>query len=293
VISFEQWLATAAREGTAAELRRIDELHAAVALYVNHGPLRDRERALIVTRFGGAIALRDRARPTEGRSNRVIAVEAADLRAIDDLVQFYEDVGIPCQLDLLASRWTAETAAVLRAKGFEYRGAACTSAGRPALRTPAAWTGVAVEPVTEDSLGEALAICAAVLGQPPVAPETARSRREELAEQTAYRLALARVDGEPAAIAAVFFHENAAYLAGAMTLPAMRRRGCQAALLEHRLQDAARSGCDLAATDTLGENESQRNVARGGLSPVCWPGWWVRPLTETRASSATASDVTR
>lgn len=288
VTTFERWLATATTEGPAAEQRRIDELKAAVALYTNRGPLRDRERALTVTRIGGALALRDLARPTEGRSNRVIGVELADLREIDALITFYEDAGIPCQLDLPASRWTSEAAAILRARGFEYRGAACTSAGRPSPSMSASWTGVSVEPVTAQNLAEALDICAAVLGQAPVTPETLRSRLDELAGHTAYRLALARVDGEPAAIAAIFVHERAAYLAGAMTLPAMRRRGCQAALLQHRLHEAAARGCDLVTTDTLGDNESQRNVERAGLQPVYWPGWWVRPLPGAPAPTSAA-----
>lgn len=286
----EKWLAHAAEEVNGAELRRVDELHVAVALYMNRGPLRDRDRSLTVTPFGRSFALRDLARPAEGRSNRVIAFEPSDVGLVDDLIRFYEDAAIPCQLDVLPGRWTAAVREVLRTRGFELRGMACTSAGVPSSRSsgdPRAWPGVTIEPVTVDTLAVAIAIGAAVLGQASPQRATVELRRAEFALHADYQLALARVDGEPAAIGAWFIRGRDAYVAGAMTLPAMRRRGCQAALLAHRLGEAARRGCERVVTDTLGDNESQRNVERAGLRPVCWPGWWVRPLAGAPERSET------
>ncbi|MCI0351353.1 MAG: GNAT family N-acetyltransferase [Acidobacteriales bacterium] len=56
-----------------------------------------------------------------------------------------------------------------------------------------------------------------------------------------------------------------ACLAGAATRPQHRKRGLQAAMLEHRLADAAAGGCDLAFVSTLPENTSYRNAARAGF----------------------------
>jgi len=129
-------------------------------------------------------------------------------------------------------------------------------------------------------------VCATVLGQAPPPAGVVERRRAELPTHRDYRVYLARIDGAVAGLGTLFFHGRAAYLAGAMTLPEMRRRGCQRALLEHRIRQAAERGCDLVVTDTLGDNESQRNVERAGLRPRCWPGWWVRPIAGAPAQTA-------
>jgi GNAT superfamily N-acetyltransferase len=54
-------------------------------------------------------------------------------------------------------------------------------------------------------------------------------------------------------------------LSGAATLPEFRGHGIQTALLNARMQVAAKSGCDLAVTITLGGSTSQRNAERLGF----------------------------
>jgi len=76
---------------------------------------------------------------------------------------------------------------------------------------------------------------------------------------------LARRAGEPAGGASVRIAEGIAQLCGAGTLPAHRRRGVQAALLERRLAEAARAGCELAVVTTLPGSKSQENVQKQGF----------------------------
>jgi GNAT superfamily N-acetyltransferase len=54
-------------------------------------------------------------------------------------------------------------------------------------------------------------------------------------------------------------------LCGAATLPAHRRHGIQSAMLERRLADATRAGCDVAVVTTLPGSKSQQNVQRLGF----------------------------
>ena len=76
---------------------------------------------------------------------------------------------------------------------------------------------------------------------------------------------LALRDGEPIGGAAMHMADGVALLCGAATLPAHRRRGVQAALLAHRLADAATAGCDIAAVTTQPGSTSQQNVQRKGF----------------------------
>jgi len=76
---------------------------------------------------------------------------------------------------------------------------------------------------------------------------------------------LADRDGEPIAAGAMHIRDGVALLAGASTIPAARRHGAQAALLQARLRYAAVQGCDLAMMCTAPGSASQRNAERRGF----------------------------
>jgi GNAT superfamily N-acetyltransferase len=90
-----------------------------------------------------------------------------------------------------------------------------------------------------------------------------------LAEITAARsdgqVFLAEQQGRPIGAGALVIHERVALLAGASTIPAARGRGAQLAMLAHRLEFAARCGCDLAMVVALPGSGSQRNAERNGF----------------------------
>ena len=76
---------------------------------------------------------------------------------------------------------------------------------------------------------------------------------------------LAELDGQPGAAAALNIHDGVALFAGASTVPEMRRRGLQSALLNQRMRYAAQHGCDLAMMVAEAGSESQRNAERQGF----------------------------
>jgi GNAT superfamily N-acetyltransferase len=76
---------------------------------------------------------------------------------------------------------------------------------------------------------------------------------------------LAEIDGEPGAAGVLCMHEGVALFGGAATVPEMRRRGLQAALLHARMRYAFEHGCDLAMMGALPGSNSQRNAERQGF----------------------------
>jgi hypothetical protein len=77
---------------------------------------------------------------------------------------------------------------------------------------------------------------------------------------------LAEIDGEPAAAAVLAIHEGVALLGGSSTIPRFRRRGAHQALMDTRLEHAARAGCDLAMISAGPPGGgSERNAARQGF----------------------------
>jgi GNAT superfamily N-acetyltransferase len=76
---------------------------------------------------------------------------------------------------------------------------------------------------------------------------------------------LAEVDGQAGAASVLFIHEGVALFGGSATVPDLRRRGLQSALLEQRMRYAFDQGCDLAMMVAEAGGNSQRNAERKGF----------------------------
>ncbi len=92
---------------------------------------------------------------------------------------------------------------------------------------------------------------------------------------------VAYVDGQPAAAAALYATEQGAYFAGAATVPPMRGRGCQSALIQRRRHDAAADADSVVVTTAFG-SPSQANLQRLGFTIVHTRTLW-RLLDTDRA----------
>jgi GNAT superfamily N-acetyltransferase len=76
---------------------------------------------------------------------------------------------------------------------------------------------------------------------------------------------LGEIDGEPGAAGALCIHDGVALFGGAATIPELRRRGLQSALLHARMRYAFDHGCDLAMMVAEAGSNSQRNAERKGF----------------------------
>ena len=76
---------------------------------------------------------------------------------------------------------------------------------------------------------------------------------------------LAEFDGQPGATGVLCLDNGVALFGGAATVPELRRRGLQAALLEERMRYAFEHGCDLAMMVAEVGSNSQRNAERKGF----------------------------
>lgn len=76
---------------------------------------------------------------------------------------------------------------------------------------------------------------------------------------------LGEVDGKAGAAGTLSLHEGVALFGGSATVPEMRRRGLQGALLAERMRYASEHGCDLAMMVAEAGSNSQRNAERKGF----------------------------
>ena len=76
---------------------------------------------------------------------------------------------------------------------------------------------------------------------------------------------LAELDGKPGAAGVLCLHQGVALFGGSATVPELRRRGLQTALLHERMRYAFVHGCDLAMMVAQPGSDSQRNAERKGF----------------------------
>ncbi len=76
---------------------------------------------------------------------------------------------------------------------------------------------------------------------------------------------LAEVDGNPGAAGVLCLHEGVALFGGSATVPELRRKGLQGALLAERMRYAVEHGYDLAMMVAEAGSNSQRNAERKGF----------------------------
>jgi GNAT superfamily N-acetyltransferase len=76
---------------------------------------------------------------------------------------------------------------------------------------------------------------------------------------------LGEIDGRPGATGSLCIHDGVALFAGAATIPELRKRGLQSALIQERMRYAYNHGCDLAVMVAAAGSESQRNAERKGF----------------------------
>jgi hypothetical protein len=94
---------------------------------------------------------------------------------------------------------------------------------------------------------------------------------------------LAELDGVAGAAGVLSVHDRVALFAGASTVPELRHRGLQAALLSARMRWAHQHGCDLAMMVAEAGSGSQRNAERTGFRVAYTRTKWALDLQESGA----------
>jgi hypothetical protein len=117
-------------------------------------------------------------------------------------------------------------------------------------------------------------------GVPPPVLDLLRPLRRPWLGTSGRRFYLAYVDGQPAAQAMPHWSGEIAYLEGAGTAPAFRRRGLQLALIRRRIVDAMAFGCRIVFGGAEYASQSHTNQVACGLSVGYTAARWRQRTAE-------------
>jgi ribosomal protein S18 acetylase RimI-like enzyme len=224
----------------------------------------------VLERFGSAVAALDASRPELDFVNRVYGLWPEDAGLVDEIARRYRAQGVRAWFELGPSERFEQLANTLSGVGALHIGFHTVLHGAASERPLPGLVEIDGAPDPE--------LFADVLLRGHGVPDGARVRDRasvtRWAELDAWRLYLARVDGEPAGAALLSLEDDIGYLANASTLPEHRRRGVQTALIARRIEDAAAAGCDAVCSGAAFGSASQRNLQRAGLQVAYTKAVW-------------------
>lgn len=213
--------------------------------------------------FGFACKVRH---PLLKGKNRMHGLGAADTDALDDLLHFYRDDGLPCSLTVLYGEMTETLFSRLTSAGLWSAGSGTVPSvipdGRAGEDVPLGLTirrsGLEEKDLYLDLFQQAF------VGRDESDPEYRAIQWAEDALPGGVRY-IAEFSDRPVGIASFPIVDGVGYFGTGGILPEYRRRGIQAALIRRRLTDAPALGCDLVLGGGSMGTTTYRNFERAGL----------------------------
>lgn len=150
-------------------------------------------------------------------------------------------------------------------------------------RTPGGWSmpeGVTFEdldPDDEELLEASVRLATPIYAPDGDPPQAMVDSFRAMARHPRMRTILVRADGVLVASSGLEIAGEIASLCGAAVVPEQRRRGIQRALIEARLDAAARAGCEVVTVTSLPGIPTERNAMRAGFGPSYTKVALVRP----------------
>lgn len=179
---------------------------------------------------------------------------------LDRLEAFFHSRGTPAIIDLC----TLADASVLESipqRGYTVREFTNVLARR--LDSPAEHTlGIEVEETVDADAWGRVMLAGFMEGAPITDEQLAMVARGDV------RKYFTLLDGQPSGAAGMNVGNGLATLFGDATIPSARARGLQLASIRHRLNEAARLGCNLASAAVFPGGISHRNYERAGFQLV-------------------------
>jgi Acetyltransferase (GNAT) family len=191
--------------------------------------------------------------------NRIVGLSEADLGYLGAMLEFFEKRSVSCCIEIWPGDLTDTLAQRLAERDYYASGHVVTLYALPYWDKKISNDITIDEAVTEVDKRLAFEVMASGY-------DFKEQQRTMLASELrvpSQRLFVARTEDKVVAAAALFTKDDVAYLAGASTLPDFRSRGCQHALIKHRLGEAL--ACTIVTVTTAYASPSQNNLERLGF----------------------------
>ena len=217
-------------------------------------------------RFGDTAATRLAAAPGHAAYNKARGFGVADSGRLAEIVAFFDRAGVPPVIEVWAGDAGADLGLSLARAGFYAAEVNATLAAAPGAPEAESEVEVRELPAGAD---DTVYLDTLFEGYGLGGDEQRVSRAMMAIEHRTpgLRRYLAYAGGRPATAGGLYVAGGQAYLAGAATVPGLRGRGGQGALIARRRRDAAAVAGQVVVTTAFG-SPSQANLERAGFGIV-------------------------
>ncbi|WP_157721812.1 GNAT family N-acetyltransferase [Tumebacillus avium] len=222
--------------------------------------------------MGGSTLLREPTNPASIYYNRVKGFGAQDVPLLDTILNHYPD-GAPC-FDLTPDLLSPDVSRALIEKGYLPAEQLVFLHADPLQKFEGTYE-FQFELVTEETAEKFIQWIALSNGGMELTEEMV-ARSKPYFYRPDFKNYMLTIDGNPAAMGSMFVHGQAGYLANDFTFPEYRGRGCQTALLRHRLAEAVQLGLDTLYTDVEFGSVSHANMERAGFRTAYLSAFWIK-----------------
>jgi GNAT superfamily N-acetyltransferase len=223
--------------------------------------------------FGAATALAA-ARLPSYNFNRVVGLNPAETESLQDILAWYAEQGPSPHIEITPRDLNENLADSLACAGFRQTSFRASLVGEVA-EIPL--TDVVIRSVeTSEMMERFLEVYLAGWEFPPAIHEGAKANMRGWLGLPGWHLYLAEIEGQPAAVAILFLHENVAYFADTCVHPDYRGRHLLSALLARYQRDAAQAGAEMLCSQATFGSTSHRNMERAGLKLLYTQAVWTR-----------------
>ena len=229
--------------------------------------IRDREgnpEGIKIEQIGNALCLYSKTMPWPS-FNVVKGITKEDLKHLDEIIEFYRRRGRKAQFEIVPSRVDQSLLAELSDRGFYQSGFHTSTYCIPDELTIGKPETVRIKEIDgEDFITYATIHCRGTGLQDNGIPYVAKNNKV-LWNRPGWKLYIAYVSDQPAAVGVMFVKDAIASLTFAATLPEFRGQGLHQLLLKRRMNESFRQNCTLVVGQCSYLSQSHRNMERVGM----------------------------
>lgn len=210
--------------------------------------------------------------------NTVKGLTDNDEKYVEDIIRFYNQKEIPVRFELTPAHVSSDLLTYLNKLGF-YQLDFHTSLYRVTdsmLSEEEAEPQISIRELERDEFDTFAEIYTKGFQMPSFLKSDVAQNNKILYNNQNWTFYLASIDNVPAGIGVLFIKDSIATLAAAATVPSLRKKGIQSALIRKRIYQASLEECDLIVGQAKFGSTSQTNMEKAGMKIGYTKAIWIK-----------------
>lgn len=229
-----------------------------------------------IQKFGNATAFS--AKNIPGPSfNTVKGLKEGDEKQIQKIIHFYKQKDIPIRFELTPAHTSSNLLTCLSDAGFYHNDFHSTLYNSCFVEDKCSVINekITIRELEEQEFDIFAEIYINGFQMPQFLKSGVAQNNQILHKSENWTFYLASYNDEPAGVGVLFIKDRIATLAAAATLPNLRSKGIQSALIKKRIYQAYLQECDLVVGQAKFGSTSQNNMERAGLGIAYTKAIWI------------------